>query len=90
MRDIKLLVTLLEYRFKNLAYAEEKECILKLLTLYYPIMQRNMNRTVEIRESKMNFYDLTKECMHTELTKDKNSKFIYKCKNKECNKVIIK
>ena len=82
------LINLLEERFYNVAYGDEKQYILSLLSLYYPIMQQQIKIKTELKQSKMNFYKLEKECMHNEPTKDKHSRYIYKCA--KCNKVILK
>jgi len=82
------LVKLLEYRFNNMAHGDEKQYILNLLQLYYPILQNQMKLKTEIKQSKMNLYNLESDCMHRTLTKEKNNRYIYKCI--DCGKPIFK
>lgn len=88
MNDIIKLVNMLEYRFYNVAFGDEKGYILELLQLYYPIIMRSMSTKQEIRQSKMNLYSLESDCMHNELIKDTNTRYLYKCA--KCGKTIFK
>ena len=85
---MKQLIELLEERYYNVAFGDEKQYILNLLSLYYPIMQSQINVKTELKQSKINYYKLESDCMHNELKKDKNSTYIYKCA--KCNKTIFK
>jgi len=75
---MQTLIKLLENRFRNMAYGDEKAIILELLSLYYPIAQNELKKTSEIRESKMNFYYLDTDCMHHVLVKVTNSTNLFK------------
>lgn len=77
------LVYMLEHRFKHVARTEEKEIILSLLELYYPIMQGGMNSPIEIKKSKMDLEVLQKSCLHKSITRkyEKHSKHVYICKD---------
>ena len=79
---------MLEYRFKHVAQSDEKKQLLDLLRIYYNMIQNKMILISEIRQSKMNFKELEKDCLHL-ITKRKTcSKYIFECL--DCGKTIVK
>jgi hypothetical protein len=86
MNDLRELVYMLEYRFKHIAQGTEKFHILNLLKIYYPILQTEMTRTIEIRESKAQLKELESVCLHLDTTKEPNMTYVYKCD--DCGKTI--
>ena len=88
MNNLRNLASELELRFRHVAEGHEKFYILNLLKIYYPILQKGMITTIEVRQSKMNLKELESECLHLETTRKACSQTIFICDS--CGKTIYK